>query len=142
MAEFVLELMRKKAVQDILHLTYRTSAMYIVSCNSWDDVRLKPQVGAVLWLRMPKAEDGAEKESGREEIKQRQDGPPLYAMVEYHGSQIPVYNLKTLLGEQHLSRLIDERPKTLDSGLAAVKAKNLTVNLQQWLWKMMGYLAQ
>ena len=142
MADFTLELMRRKAVREILRLTSRTSAMYVVPCNSWDDVGFKAQIGAVLWLRKPREVDGTETENSEEDVKQQQDGPPLYAMARYHGNHIPIYNLRTLLGEQHLFRLRDERPGILDSDIAAVKAKNLTVDLQLGLWKLLGYLAQ
>ena len=141
MANFTMELMRQKVVQGIVSLSDRLSAIYIVPCKDWDEVGLKPQVGSVLWLGRQRSDGDKE---GADDIERafEGEGPPPYAMVEYRGKRIPVYNLKTLLGQQHLHDIREKCPAIRDSSLVVLKGRNLSVDLQMWLWKLMGYLAQ
>ena len=141
MAEFMLDLMRQQVFQGIVSLSDRLSAIYIVPCKSWDEVGLKACAGAVLWLGRQRI-DGDGQGAGDVESAFEGDGPPPYAMVEYRGKQIPVYNLKTLLGEQRLQDLREKCPAIRDSDLAVLKERNLSLDMQMWLWKLMGYLAQ
>ncbi|MCJ1254727.1 hypothetical protein MMC24_002543 [Lignoscripta atroalba] len=68
------------------------------------------------------------------------DGPPPYAMYHYKNTYIPIYNLQTLLGEDHVRELRACSTRFGDE-IAVVKNKKNTVPTQMWLWKLMGYVA-
>lgn len=137
MGDFTLELMRKQAVRQILRLTNRKSAMYFVPCEDWEDVKKKSQVGAVLWLG---GEDEGKIDCGDAGESEPRE-PPLYAMLNVRGNDLPVYNLRTLLGHQHVKDLRFQLPATFSNDLVSLKAKRMTVDLQLWLWKLTGYLS-
>ena len=67
--------------------------------------------------------------------------PPPYATVLYKGHHIPLFNLRHLLGDEHLQSL-RELGDPFDGKLAVVKAKRNTVPLLMWLWKLMGFLGE
>ncbi|KAL9128108.1 MAG: hypothetical protein Q9217_003161 [Psora testacea] len=139
MAEFTLELMRKRAVQGLERCVGLRSG-YVVECESWETVRWKQQGACVLWMGRGSEH---ERKMGDEEGmggKEASSLPP-YAVVMYHGKNIAVYNLPTLLGREHLGGLRGKFPKVLGEELAVVRRKNLTVQLQMDLWKLMSYLA-
>ena len=144
MAEFTLELMRKKVATG-LKRGIRGKSGYVGECEGWE---------VLGWGREGDGVDGEGRAEEEEETVVRGDesagegcgkanaSPPPYAMVWYHGSHIPVYNLPNLLGRDHWAGLRKKFPKTLGQEIALVKRKNLTVQLQMDLWKLMGYLAE
>ena len=136
MADYTLGLMREKAVNQIKRLADRKSAMYMVPCEEWEDVKKKSQVGAVLWVG---GDDDRLDSEEAEESKPVE--PPLYAMLHVSGIDLPVYNARSLLGQQHLDNLRSQLPAIFNKELVTVKGKRLTVQLQLWLWKLTGYLA-
>ena len=66
--------------------------------------------------------------------------PPPYAMFKYRSHFIPIYNLPTLLGPEHLARLRATRPCSKGT-MAVIKKKEYTIRAQMELWKLIGYMA-
>ena len=144
MAEFSLKLMRMHAVQGLQRLADRTSRIYLVPCKSWEEISLRSNVAAVLWMGpIAAAEFGTQQVEGftREERAGRDSAPPLYAMIAYKEKYVPVYNLETLLGSQAVMNLKKALPGVMNESLVVLKAKRMTVDLQMQLWKLMGYMA-
>ncbi|KAL8701882.1 MAG: hypothetical protein Q9224_000295 [Gallowayella concinna] len=129
MDSFILELMRRNTVKSLQYLSAR-SAAYIVPCQNYEDIQNKHQAAAVLWLGEPTDDQTAIAAD-----------PPPYAMIKYKSSgHIPIYNLPTLLGSEHLHQL-QAASKQFHSTLAVIKQKHNTSECQLQLWKLMGYLA-
>ncbi|KAL8721087.1 MAG: hypothetical protein Q9225_002159 [Loekoesia sp. 1 TL-2023] len=130
MDTFMLDLMRKKAVGLLKHLSSRPAA-YVVKCEGYEDIEHKNQSGAALWLGKPREE---------ELPIDSKAPPPPYAMVKYRSARhIPVYNLPALLGLGYLRQLRDSS-QLFDGTLAVVKQKRNTVETLMHLWKLMGYV--
>lgn len=160
MHDYVLELMRSSLVLQLKYLASRPSA-YVVACGTYDQVREKAQIGAALWLggedgggSVSDEVGGSEKGvdiSDAEEEKEEEggkvgkdgkvgDGPPPYAMLDYRGRCIPIYNAETLLGEQYVQQL--REPNVVFQGkMAVLRQKRNTVKVHLALWRLMGYLA-
>ncbi|KAL8806496.1 MAG: hypothetical protein Q9182_001278 [Xanthomendoza sp. 2 TL-2023] len=129
MDTLVLELMRSNTVRLLQYLSAR-SAAYIVPCQNYEDIQTRHQAGAVLWLGRPMDDESAIPAD-----------PPPYAMIEYKSSgHIPIYNLPTLLGSEHLHQL-RATSKQFHGTLAVIKRKHTTTECQLQLWKLLGYLA-
>ncbi|KAL9104211.1 MAG: hypothetical protein Q9163_000811 [Psora crenata] len=155
MAEFTLELLRKRVVRGLERVIGEWKGGYVAACERWEMVERKQQISACLWLgsllRFEDRAQGGKAQAGvfgGEECenavgrKGGNEGPPPYAMVMYRGKHIPVYNLQTLIGQKQLEGLREKFPKVLGKELAVVRRKKLTVQLQMNLWTLMGYLAE
>lgn len=154
MPTFVLEILRKRLARDLKYLASRPAA-YVAACKGWESVRKHEGLAAVLWLGQQgdtklregeggdKVADADAAAAGINEagISGSAAGPPAYAMVKYKGVHIPVYNLSTLLGPEHLRGLREGKPSHYGGEMAVVKAKNGTVKAQSDLWRLLGYLA-
>jgi hypothetical protein len=130
---FVLELMRRRAVEDLVHVTGLKRG-YVVGCSGWEDALAKPRVGAFLWT-------GG---NGDREM----DVPPEFATLEKKTlvdktRKVPVHNLRALLGREKLAELREKLPSgTFEKEVVALRHKKMTVTLQMRLWKLQGYLAE
>jgi len=133
MHEFVLELLRRRTVEDLVHVI-RLKRGYVVGCSGWEDAKAKPQVGAFLWT------------GGNGDIEM--DAPPEFATIKVNTQKnktrkVPVYNLRALLGREKLAEL---REKLLNGifqkELLVLRHKRVTVELEMRLWKLQGYLAE
>lgn len=130
MDDFILELMRKKAVKLLQYLSSRPSA-YIVKCEGYEDIQNKQQPGAVLWLGKPENE---------EILSTGEEPPPPYAMVKYRSAHhLPLYNLPAILGMEYL-RQLRVSSNNCNEALAVIKQKRNTLDLLMHLWKLMGYI--
>ena len=158
MHDYVLELMRKDLVQQLKYLASRPSA-YIMECEAYDKIERHAQLGAALWLG---GEDGgisvSDQSGGRgkgfdmsdDEVKEEEEKvekdenpgeePPPYAMLNYRGRYIPIYNAQTLLGEKFVQQL-RESDARFQGKIAVIRQKRNTVKVHLALWKLMGYLA-
>ena len=158
MHEYVLELMRKYLVQRLKYLASRPPA-YVVKCGTYDQVREKAQLGAALWLgsgdggvsvsdQVGRSEKGVNKSDDEVEEEEGKagkdgnfgDGPPPYAMLDYRGRYIPIYNAQTLLGEKYVQQL-RESNAIFQGKMVVLRQKRNTVKVHLALWKLMGYLA-
>jgi len=131
MDDFILELMRRRVVESLVHLGGLKRG-YLVGCDSWEDAMAKPQVGVLLWT------------GGIGE--QNVDEPPEFATLfktKERQRKVPVHNLQRLLGQKKLEELKSKFSNGLfGRELLAVKHKNATIALQLKLWKLQGYLAE
>lgn len=133
MHEFVLELLRRRTVEDLVHVI-RLKRGYVVGCSGWEDAKAKPQVGAFLWT------------GGNGDIEM--DAPPEFATLEVNTQKdktrkVPVYNLRALLGGEKLAELREKLPNGIfQKELLVLRHKRVTVELEMRLWKLQGYLAE
>ena len=142
MDTYVLKLMRQDLMSQLQYLSSRPSG-YIVG-TTYQHFERHFQLGAALWLGAGNAESSTSVEGtgtdGEADMSNGSTGPPAYAMLNYNGRYIPLFNLQTLLGNKPLEKLREFRPSFRDE-IAVIKAKQNTVKLQMDLWKVMGYLA-
>lgn len=144
MDTFVLEILRKKVLKNLIYLASR-SAAYIADCRDHDHISEYAQVGAVLWLG-PGPQNTTQERAPSEDKKPASHpddpGPKPYAMHYYRSHYIPVYNLPTLLGPEHLRTVRESSSLHFGDHYAVIKAKRATVKVQLELWRLLGYLAQ
>jgi len=133
MDDFVLNLMRRRTMEALVRLVGLKRG-YVVGCNEWEDALAKPQVGAYLWTG-----GNLEKET---------EAPAEFATLNVKRGvdetrKVPVHNLRTLLGKEKLAELRVKTPSGMfQNEVLVLKHKNMTVELEMWLWKLQGYLAE
>jgi hypothetical protein len=131
---FVLELMRRRAVEGLEYLG-KLGHYILPFHHGWKGAILPSKhVGAILWT-------GAEQGKSN---KFPENGPPEFAVTEVGTSKkrkVPVHNLDMLLGREHLQRL-RETSDLFQNGLLILKHKNVTVDMLLKLWKLQGYMAE
>lgn len=153
MDTFVLELLRKKVIDQLIWLVRRSSGYVVRRYGGYEQIAESHQAAAALWLGHVRvtaavsnaAEDTNIKGTSSPESETALTGsmqpPPPYAIADYAGGCIPVYNLQTLLGEENLLHLRNSH-KIYGGEIALIKHRNATVNVQIRLWQLMGYLAK
>ena len=152
MDTFVLELLRKKVIDQLTWLV-RKSGGYVVRCyGGYEQIADSHQAAAALWLghvrvteRVPNPAEGADingtsSTESEIDLTGSMQPPLLYAMADYASGHVPIYNLQTLLGEEHVIHLRNSN-KIYQGEIAVIKHKNATVKAQSLLWQLMGYLA-
>ena len=138
-------------------LVLRTTSGYVVRCyGGHAQIAASHQPAAALWLgHVRVADDGAPEttEPGvrcegpassterAPELTGSMRAPAPYAVAEGKGGYVPVYNLRTLLGEEHIARL-RKCHEIYWGELVVLKKKNATLVAQMRLWQLMGYLAK
>lgn len=163
---FVKGLLRRKVVAGLEKLAEKTSGQNVMVCNEgWEGVRKMGKVGGVLWFGdgdgqlgeeevvgglgrdREKAREGAVDALARdtagqegERLRER-DGPPPYAMLRFASQCIPVYNVRKLLGEEHVKCLREEKASRYGGELTVIRSGDATAKVQQELWRLMGYLS-
>ena len=143
MDTFVLEILRKNVMNYLVYLPTRPAA-YIAGCKDYESISKSNQVGAVLWLgsdTQDEAQNRLAKERRDSASRPEYSGPPPYAMHHYRSRYIPVYNLPTLLGPEHMRTLREREFKPYKGEYAVIKAKRPTMQAQSELWTLLGYLA-
>jgi hypothetical protein len=133
---FVLNLMRRRLVQNLVSLT-KLKRGYVVGCTGWEDALVKPQVGAFLWT------------GGSGDVEM--ESPPEFATLDVTAGQpkenktkkVPVHNLRRLLGKEMLAELRKKLPSGIfEREVVVLKHKQQAVNTEMQLWKLQGYLAE
>jgi hypothetical protein len=141
MAGFMLELMRRRVVEEFEYLV--PLKVYIRACKSWDDAtKSSRQPGALLWTGPIRSGELEEEPADDKEAQIR--GPPEFATLKIgtvKSRKVPVHNLETLLGKDHLQRLKEKCP-LFDAEILMIRHKNVTVDIQLKLWRLQGYLAK
>lgn len=153
MDTFVLGLLRKKVYEQLIWLVRRSSG-YVVRCyGGYDQIADSNQAAAALWLGhvevttgLSKAAEGANfngttRTDGKSELTGSMQPPSPYAMAKHVGGCVPIYDMKTLLGEENILHLRKSH-KLYQGEIVVIKYKNATVDLQTRLWQLMGYLAK
>lgn len=86
-------------------------------------------------------DDGKPRQSSRDALflptPETPEAPP-YAMVWHRTRNVPIFNLPALLGATYMQQVRGLRPE-FNGGSMLVKQTNGTVQLQQALWKLIGY---
>jgi hypothetical protein len=138
---FILELMRRRTVEELVHVSSLEKG-YIVPCGYEKENDLSPidcakgkkNVGAILW--MGKSTAAATMDDMPE--------PGEFATVGLPNGRrekMPVHNLKTLLGEKHLTDLRNKTQGKFGTEVVVLRTKRVTINVQLRLWKLQGYRA-
>jgi hypothetical protein len=145
MDTFVLELMRRRVVDGLVYLIERKRG-YLAGCVDWDDAkRAGRQQAAILWIGSASSDgqEAADSESEAQPIRSQlleEAGPPSFATLTISKDKphmVPVHNLLTMLGAEHLAEL---RKRGVSGDLLVLKHKRITVGVQMKLWKLQGYL--
>lgn len=141
MDNFVLDLMRSRAVQQLLYFLKRDEEIgtkYLQPCASWSEIKDLDHRGCVLWY--------SASEAGGYQDQTRPSGgnaPGEYATVDIpekqYGASLPAHNLEYLLGENHL-RNLRESAVFRDNNIVLLGQRR-TIMLQLMLWRIQGYLA-
>jgi hypothetical protein len=138
MHEFILRLMRRRIVENLVALT-NLKRGYVVGCSGWEDALAKPQIGAFLWT------------GGAGEMEEGMDAPPEFATLdttigrkeESKTKKIPVHNLRRLLGKDKLAELREKLPSGIfKRDVVVLKHKQQTVDVEMQLWRLQGFLAE
>jgi hypothetical protein len=127
---------------------------YVTTCESWEDLLSRKQMGAVLWLG-----DGGKKSSvtdTEESLSNREDGQiekedstgklvGEFATLDLKKdarSKVSVYNLQLLFGEAHMEDLRKHLPEKFNAEFVVIRDRKATIDLQLRLWKLQGYIAK
>lgn len=145
MDKIVLELMRRRAVEALLHfasMVEKQGRKYIVRCERFSDAKSLKHRGCLLYLGRQEEASTASSESSSSESDPEFVPPRLSTMdiegVRF-GRKLAVHNLQILLGEEHVSRL-RTGSELLRSGSLFLLGRQATVKLQMLLWKLQGYM--
>ncbi|KAK0636365.1 hypothetical protein B0T17DRAFT_518936 [Bombardia bombarda] len=161
----ILELMRRRVVDHLLFIANLRSrdttdgdnfARHVVSLDSWDAVSAYKHRGCLIFLGHCTGADyidgeggaaaaaGAPSTSGPAEML---NAPPAtrQAIVNVvdngqFNKKVPAYDLRLLLGEEHLDRLRRECPHLRRSSLFLLCGRR-TNPLQMRLWRLDGYMS-
>ncbi|KAA6415461.1 MAG: hypothetical protein FRX48_00176 [Lasallia pustulata] len=141
MATFVLELLRQKVMKQLAWLVSNSSG-YVVRCyGGYKQIADSHQAAAALWLGharvtavVPNTAEGVDSNGtasteSEMDLKGSMQPPSPYAMAEYAGRCIPIYNLQTLLGEKHVLNL-RESHEIYGGEITVIKDKNATFQWQ------------
>lgn len=148
MDTYILELMRRAVVDDILYLSRlcaEEGRYYIVKCYGWGDVQYKHK-GAMLWFGEPQ-EEGAVTNQTKTNDTSNEPGPFATFDIQKEDVQgekmttsVAVHNVPMLLGAEQ-ARRVKEEAAALKDGSIFMLAGRRTADLQLKLWKLQGYLS-
>ncbi|KXJ92847.1 hypothetical protein Micbo1qcDRAFT_160684 [Microdochium bolleyi] len=143
-----LDLMRRGILDDLLYLARLCAEgqrYYIVRCYGWGDVQYKHK-GAILWFDKVAAEIGSASQDTKvvDEVE-----PAPYAVFDVEqapaqGDQrkesLVIHNIPKLLGKAYAERLREGAKPFSDGGEIFMLAGRRTLDVQEKLWKLHGYL--
>ena len=141
-ASFMLMLMRRRVVEGLQYLFHLKP--YIRAAKSWEDaLQASRQVGALLYTGPPSQylTRNSPPSSLPTHAEPTEFATLLIGTTKPH--KVPVYNLRTLLGEdtEFLERLRKDCP-VFENEILVLRHKNVTVDLQLKLWKLQGFIAR
>lgn len=146
MDTYYLDILRNTVLGKLEYLRLCNAGYLVTTAKGLDGIPEMSQIGAVLWLSRPSphSEDPASPSSPAVESEPKGAFPPAgpepYLMVKYKGHHIPVYNMRTMLGEEMLQAL-GVSDHLFTSEFVMLKAKKNTVKTQMLLWKLQIYTA-
>ncbi|KAH8595773.1 hypothetical protein B0O99DRAFT_142257 [Bisporella sp. PMI_857] len=136
MATFVLELLRRRLLENLEHKS-KLERGYVSGSANWEDATLsKRQAGAILWT-------GSYRDSDFGDEFSEQISVPEFATLEKAAAtkkKIAVYDLRRLLGAEHLATLRRACP-VYQKEIVSIRDKRVTLDLRMKLWKLEGWLA-
>jgi hypothetical protein len=144
MHTFVLELMRRRVVENLEYLCTRRRG-YVVKTESWDEARKKKQIGAFLWIGkgdIDQADGGSEDAAA---VTSTMLEPGEFATLDIktgNKTKLPVHNLQVLLGQEHVKALREKYSNVFNAEIVVVKDKKATADIILRLWKLQGFLAK
>lgn len=141
MDEFVLELMRRRVVEDLIAVV-KLKANYVVKTGDWKSALKKHQAGAFLWLGKEAAEESQEIIEGDKVVDSIPQEFATLVLGQTKKRKVPVHNMLLLLGEKHLQELRMSHPLFTGNEILAIRNRKRTIDLQLRLWKLQGYLAK
>ncbi|EPQ66382.1 Bgt-1044 [Blumeria graminis f. sp. tritici] len=128
MADFVLNLKRRRVFEELLQVTSKTRG-YISKFIPSKSLKTR-QVAAVLLL-------GSSALHTTSEIVTEQD---FNSYVGENSGHIPIFDLRILLGQLMLQDLRDSDKTRWNCEVLTVKSRNYTLNLMMKLWELEGFL--
>lgn len=142
--QYLLERMRCLSRESLEYLCTLKRG-YLTSCTTLVEASArKKQPVAILWTGFPGPEilehgETTQRHSPHEfatlDLKQ-----PNHILSGASRSKIPVHNLHTLLGKEHLQYLRDKYP-AFKTEFVVLKDRNVTTPATTILWRLQGYLA-
>lgn len=169
MDAFVLGLLRGRVVRELRGVG--GGGGYVAPLEGWGGLRGGRGVGGVLWLgegvarevdasgeagkgasgeveeELPGAgekgpeEEPLEMDNATEKWQHSKKGPPAYTLARCGKRLRPVFNLRRLLGEEHLAGLRALSPRIWGGEVLVLKGKRRTAGVLMDLWMLEGYLA-
>ena len=130
----VLELLRRRIVEDLLYLSEKSveeNRKYLIKLSSLNDLEGKHEPGCVLHMASTIASEGGD----------FQDSVALPSSTIEGKDEIPLHDITQLLGTEHVARLRGESPM-LSEGSLFLLGRRRSAETQLKLWKLQGYLAQ
>lgn len=130
----VLELLRRRIVEDLLYLSEKSveqNRKYLIKLSSLNDLEGKHEPGCVLHMASTIASEGSN----------FQDSVALPSSTIEGKDEIPLHDITQLLGTEHVARLRSESPM-LSEGSLFLLGRKRSAETQLKLWKLQGYLAQ
>lgn len=145
MDTYYLDILRNTVLGKLEYLRLCNAGYLVTTAKGLDGIPEMSQMGAVLWLGRPAPHsDPASPSSSAVESEPKgafpPEGPEPYLMVKYKGHHIPVYNMRTMLGEEMLQAL-GVSDHLFASEFVMLKAKKNTVKTRMLLWKLQIYTA-
>ncbi|KAI9657577.1 MAG: hypothetical protein M1829_006885 [Trizodia sp. TS-e1964] len=139
MRGLVKELLRERVVHELIYLSTRRRGYVSGSTDTMEEILVRKQVGAILWMGSGSA---SHESAGAEKLEKR---PVEFSSFVYGCSErrpVPVYNLQRLIGEEWVERLIALPGKEYSRSVAVLRSRRGTVAAQMALWRLEGYLAK
>ncbi|KAL2132236.1 hypothetical protein VTI74DRAFT_4059 [Chaetomium olivicolor] len=139
----VLELMRRRVVEGLVHLARKSEEderEYVIRLEKWRHAENYNHRGCLLWL--------GQEETPEQDQKVQRQGPPQQHVPrlskmrmgpERTWGTLAVHNLGMILGRENVSRLREES-KLFSEGSLFLLGRRASIQLQLLLWKLQGYM--
>lgn len=129
MAKFVLTLKRRRVNEALILVTSKFRG-YITKFNPTKSLKTS-QVTAILLLGPPPTAECESQVISEKEFRTYMQKSPV---------DVPIFDLRVLLGDEMLQRLRNSDPKRWNSEVLTIKNKNYSQPLLTRLWELEGYL--
>jgi len=142
MDTYYLNILRQTVVGKLKYLRHRNAGYLTTTATGLDGIAKMTNLGAVLWLGNASrhSDPGSTAVERDPSTTFPPEGPKPYLMVKYKSHHVPVYNMRTMLGDELLQSL-GESDQLFDRMFVMLKAKANTVKARMLLWKLQIYTA-
>ncbi|KAK2025553.1 hypothetical protein LX32DRAFT_567922 [Colletotrichum zoysiae] len=151
MDDFILDNMRRNVMKYLVYFADLRAGQdhrsYLLRLGSWERAETIPQRGCLLWYH---TENGPQRQGAATgpDVGDAAVAAPVtlepFSMYDVpkakYERKLPVYDLRWLLGEDHLAKL-REIPMFRDSSLFLLR-KQRSIPLQLYLWKLQAYMVE
>ncbi|KAI9817863.1 MAG: hypothetical protein M1827_000982 [Pycnora praestabilis] len=141
METLVTKLLRKKVVEELTYLYTRNGgSQYLIWLGhnqGVEEVIIKRRPGCVILL-----EPNSPFLGKMDRLITKQEGAkvPDFVTVKDMERQIPVYDLPTMLGEEHMRSLRVSGADKFQVPTSIIRSRRTTMPVLMWLWKLRGFL--